>query len=95
VEEKLEETVKPFLGKNVISVPNAKKSFVRKRNAPVVKFSDFLAFYRFICGKENTQGLTENLSVSRTTLWSRFGPFWKVVLSPKEINKLFPLKLLA
>lgn len=43
-------------------------------------------------GRENKVGLAENLGSSRTTLWRRFLPFWDIVISPKEVNKLFPLK---
>lgn len=46
-------------------------------------------------GKSNRRGLSERLSVCRTTLWSRFVPFLTYRVSSEEINKLFPVKLAA
>lgn len=55
-------------------------------------FADFVAFYKLISGKESQEGIADNIGICRTTLWSKFLPFWKLVISPKEINELFPIK---
>lgn len=51
-----------------------------------------MAFYQFVVGKASKSGLMENLSVCRTTLWSRFLPFFRFVISPARVNQVFPIK---
>ena len=40
----------------------------------------------------NQKGLAQDIGICRTTLWSRFSPFFHYVVSPSEINKIFPVK---
>ena len=63
-----------------------------KRRRPSLSFTDFTSFYDLVTGKRNQQSLAEALGVCRTTLWSRFLPFCPYLISPAEINALFPVE---
>lgn len=55
-----------------------------------MSLADFTNFYDLVTGKRNQRSLAEALGVCRTTLWSRFLPFFTYLISPSEINALFP-----
>ena len=46
------------------------------------------------CGRTNRLELAERLSVCRTTLWTRFLPFFNNPVTAGEINQIFPLVFL-
>ncbi len=60
-----------------------------------MSFADFVSFYHLITGQSNQKGLAQTIGICRTTLWSRFLPFFNYVLSPSEINTVFPVKEVA
>lgn len=60
-----------------------------------MSFAAFLSFHKFVVGRQNKLGLSEATSLSRTTWWRRFLPFWKIVISSKEVNGVFPVNLPA
>lgn len=57
-----------------------------------MSLADFTRFHDLITGKRNQQSLAKDLGVCRTTLWSRFLPFFTYPISPSEVNALFPVE---
>ena len=66
-------------------------SFIKQRKQSA-SFADFVGFHSLVVGKSNQQGLAEDEGICRTTLWSRFLPFFRYTISSSEINALFPVK---
>lgn len=57
-----------------------------------VSWTDLVNFHALITGKRSQKGLAEACGLGRTTLWSRLLPFFNYVISPSEINALFPVE---
>jgi hypothetical protein len=61
-----------------------------KKNKIKIFFADFLRFYDFILNKFNKKSLLEKTSLSRTSLWRKFKPFFRY--SPNSFDSLFLLE---
>lgn len=57
-----------------------------------MSFADFVSFHSFVAGKQSKEGLVESLGTSRTTLWRKFRPFFRFVISPSVVNQIFPVR---
>lgn len=56
-----------------------------------MSFADLQAFYKMVSGRTNRLELAERLAICRTTLWTRFLPFFNNPITAEEVNQLFPL----
>ena len=61
-----------------------------KKNKIKIFFADFLRFYDFILNKFNKKSLLEKTSLSRTSLWRKFKPFFRYY--PSSFDSLFLLE---
>ena len=58
-------------------------TFGKPKRLPA-NYSDFVKFYNFVLNKLNKTALSEEMFLSRTTLWRKFSPFFHYLVLPED-----------